>query len=243
MAKVHTCRPRRWAVMLCTLCRRHNQTFKRMVWLTIPCRLLRKDKVREHERSQSHIDAVKAEAVAVAAKRSGGIRACMEDQVSLQRQAVRGAFKCIYWLAKEETAHHTKFKSLLELGKSIGCSYFNELEVGKNTSYTSHRMIDGFLVVLSDCVEKDILSKPNLKQLVVFVRFLVEGKSQTSFLDLIDGIAETIERALLEICRQCEIPTSLIFSFGSDGASVMTGRRTGVATRLRVHNPEMIYLG
>ena len=33
-----------------------------------------------------------------------------------------------------------------------------------------------------------------------------------------------------------------MFSFGSDGASVMTGRRTGVATRLRAHNPEMMSL-
>ena len=113
--------------MLCTLCGKHNETSKRMVWLSIPCKLLRKDKVREHERSQCHIDAVKAEALAVAARRSNGIRACMEDQVSPQRQAVRGAFKCLYWLAKQETAHHTKFSSLLELGKSLGCSYLNEL--------------------------------------------------------------------------------------------------------------------
>ena len=38
-----------------------------------------------------------------------------------------------------------------------------------------------------------------LKQLVVFVRFLVEGKSQTSFLKIVDlGL-----KALLDICRQC----------------------------------------
>ena len=45
----------------------------------------------------------------------------------------------------------------------------------------------------------------NFKQLVVFVRFVVEGKSQTSFLkiaDLMDGTAETIETALLDVCRQ-----------------------------------------
>ena len=41
---------------------------------------------------------------------------------------------------------------------------------------------------------------------------------------------------------QYNIPTSLIFSFGSDGAAVMTGRRAGVAVRLRVHNPEMVSL-
>ena len=78
--------------MLCRLCRKYNESSKRMVWLTIPCKLLCKDKLREHERSRSHADAVQAEAIATAAKRSGGIAACMEEQVSLQRQAVRGAF-------------------------------------------------------------------------------------------------------------------------------------------------------
>ena len=62
--------------------------------------------------------------------------------------------RSLFWLAKEETAHHTKFSSLLKLGKSLGCSYLSELEVGKNTKYTFHRMIDEFFVIISGCVEK-----------------------------------------------------------------------------------------
>ena len=74
--------------MLCALCRKHNESSKKMVWLTIPCKFFRKDKLREHERSQCHADAVKAEAMAIAARHSGGIRAYVEEQVCLQRQAV-----------------------------------------------------------------------------------------------------------------------------------------------------------
>ena len=180
--------------MLCRLCRKYESSM-RMVWLTIPCKLLRKDKLREHERSRCHADAVQAEAIATAANRSGGIAACMEEQVSLQRQAVCGAFKCMYLLAKEETACHTKFSSLLQLAKSLGCSYMSELEIAQNANYTSHRMIDEFL---TDCVEQDLLLRvkastaigilcgestdiANLKQLVVFVCFLGNGKSHSSF--------------------------------------------------------------
>ena len=74
--------------MLCRLCCKHNDASKRMVWLTIPCKLLRKDKLRDHERSRCHADAVQAETIAAAAKRSGGIATCLEEQVSLPRQAV-----------------------------------------------------------------------------------------------------------------------------------------------------------
>ena len=114
--------------------------------------------------------------------------------ITLQQQAVCGTLKSLYWLSKQEIAHHTKFGSLIELEKSLGCLYLNELEVGRNACYTSYRMIDDFLAVLSDCVERDILlwikespavsilcdeltDTSNLKQLVVFVRFLVKGKS------------------------------------------------------------------
>ena len=117
--------------MLCSVCARHKESSKRMVWITVPCKFFRKDKLREHERSRCHVDATKAKGIAVASRRSAGVRACIEEQVSLERQAILGAFKCVYWLAKEETAHHTKFSSLLELGKSLGCAYFNKLEVGK----------------------------------------------------------------------------------------------------------------
>ena len=57
--------------------------------------------------------------------------------------------------------------------------------------------------------------------------------------DLADGTAEVMERALLDVCMQCEISTSQIFSFGSDGAPVMAGKHTGLATHLKVHGPEL----
>ena len=86
--------------MLCRLCCKHNEACKQMVWLTIPCKLLRKDKLHDYERSRCHTDTVPAEAIAAAAKCSGGIAVCLEEQVSIQRQAVRGAFKCMYWLGE-----------------------------------------------------------------------------------------------------------------------------------------------
>lgn len=246
--------------MFCKLCQKYNRSTKRMVFISSPCVFFRKDKLHDHQKSQGHAEAVLAESRAAAAKCSGGIRAAIDKQVSLKRQAIIGALKCLYWLAKEETAHHTKFKSLIDLGKSLGCSYLSELEMAKNATYSSHRIIDEFLEVLSVCVENDILCQirdssvvgllcdestdtSNLKQLVIFIRILVEGKAQTHFLriaDISDGRAETIEGKLLSVCSQSEISLNKVFGFGSDGASVMTGCHNGVAVRLRKQNHEMI---
>ena len=57
--------------------------------------------------------------------------------------------------------------------------------------------------------------------------------------DLKDGTADSIEKTLLEVLSKCDIPISAVCSFGSDGAAVMTGRRSGVAARLKGHNPEI----
>ena len=48
-----------------------------MVFISSPCVLFRKDKLHEHQKTLSHIDAVKAESHAAAAKCSGGIRAAI----------------------------------------------------------------------------------------------------------------------------------------------------------------------
>ena len=121
-------------------------------------------------------------------------------------------------------------------------------------------MIDDFLTVLSDCVETAVLRHvnespcigilcdestdiANLKQLVVFVKYLVKGVPQTRFLkvvSLLNGKAETIEQKLLEICQTCKISLMKVAGFGSDGAAVMVGKTSGVATRLKAHNGEMI---
>ena len=246
--------------MFCTICQKYRKSIRKAVWVTIPCQQFRKDKLIEHQRTLSHVDAVSAEASAVSAHHSGGVCAMMEERISIKRQAVIGAMKCLYWLAKEETAHHTKFSSLLELGKLLGCDYLSELEVSKRTNYTSHRIIDEFLVVLSDLVEQDILSKvavspavgilcekstdvSNLKQLAVYVRFVLNGKAKTRFLKIIDicnGTAETIEQKLIDACQKYSIPMVNIFSIGSDGAAVLTGRKTGFAKRMKAHNSEML---
>ena len=48
--------------------------------------------------------------------------------------------------------------------------------------------------------------------------------------DLFNGTAETIETSLLQFLQDVGLSLSNVSSFGSDGASVMTGSKTGVAT-------------
>ena len=82
------------------------------------------------------------------------------------------------------------------------------------------------------------------EQLVTFVRHVNErGEAKTVFngtkaLDSPQGPnAEAITKTLLEPLANCNLPITCMSSFVSDGASVMIGKRFGVAARLKNLQP------
>ena len=108
----------------------------------------------------------------------------------------------LYWLAKNEVAHFTKFKSLRKLCHDLGCNYFTELNLGRNAHYGSHRIIDERLKVLSDTIEENVLAivrrSPAIglmcdestdisvtSELILYVCILLGREVQAHFLKLI----------------------------------------------------------
>ena len=65
----------------------------------------------------------------------------------------------MYWLAKEEVAHTTKFNSLKDLVISLGCDYLRELSLGRNAQYSSEQIISELLQSLSLVIEERILNE------------------------------------------------------------------------------------
>ena len=250
--------------MLCTICHKFNLVNSRNkigVWASEPCKQLRKDKVVQHARSEMHAAAIERERLAIASTSDGGIAQAFQTTVSLQKKAISGSMRILYWLAKEEIAHFTKFDSLRQLcvDLHVGCDYFRELNVGGNAKYNSHRMIDEWLAILSGTIEY-LLNKIRIspaiglmcdestdisvtKELILYARIIACGKVSTHFLKLIhipDGKAETIETALISFLDHTNIPVSSITAFGSDGANVMVGHVSGVAARLKRRNPQIL---
>ena len=118
--------------MYCKLCRKFdtkNRQNQSKVWNQEPCKTIRKDALAQHEASTMHREAVEQERACQIVKCRGGIRKAIEGQVVLQRNAVVGAMKCLYWLCKREIAHTTNFKPLLSLATSLGCTCLSALNV------------------------------------------------------------------------------------------------------------------
>lgn len=237
------------AGMFCSLCQKWNKVAcnRTGVWITKPCTSLRRDSILDHSRSKGHNDAIRAEKDAVQAKLRGGIVQAFTNVQSAQKKAVIGALKCMYWLAKQEIAHTTNFESLLNLAVSLGSAYLKDLHQGGNAKYTSHESMFEFVKVLSSCIEQDVLSEIHqakyvgllcdettdvsiTKQLIIYCRYVMAGEVNMRYWkikDLPNGTAETVENALVSACQEADIPLTKVMGFGSDGASVMVGSKTG----------------
>ena len=247
--------------MFCSWCVRHKTKNKQnhaAVWNVTPCVCIRKDSVRRHSLSLQHKEATEKEQSREGSSRDGGIEQAFQKQLSLNKGAIKIAMECLYWLVKAEVPHMSLYASMLEAVKFMGCDKLNHLHHGENAKYTSHRITEEFFQVLGDqieTVELENLLKSSfysimidestdisvINEMVIYGRYIDSSAIvKTSFLKIVqltNGTADTIEEALLGFLSDKSIPLSRLVGFGSDGASVMTGCVSGVATRLKHKQP------
>ena len=127
-------------------------------------------------------------------------------------------------------------------------------------TYTGNETVRDIFMVLGNAVEKRVLSQlcnagtygllfdevtdvAVMEILITFVHFFSQeiDKVQTNFLSVSNILAqsdsanaETIYNILVDTLKSPNIPTEKLSSFASDGCSVMIGKRSGVAQRLKV---------
>ena len=152
-------------------------------------------------------------------------------------------------MAKEEIAN-VKAKSLLQLVEKLGrdMSGFNHTLMGSQRD---------MLLLLGEMIQKEVTAAvtgpfgimvddmtdiANLEQMLHFIQYYSKSseKVEVKFLCLENVLAnsdkadsETITGVLLKVIEKHGLIFTWFKSFVSDGASVMVGERSGVATRLK----------
>jgi len=160
---------------------------------------------------------------------------------------------------KEELLNH-KIKSLLQLLEQVG---MNDL---KHFLHRSQGVLREIFLTLGKTVQDTFLSKLKqaahfgllvddvtdisvTEQMISFAQFYNEsgGVVESGFLsvnnlleDSPSADASTITNRIIETMDKFSLDSQKLTSFVSDGASVMTGSRSGVATRLKELNPQLI---
>ena len=240
--------------MFCTYCK----ATKKSSSYTTGCHNFRVTDVQKHARSKDHRAATESYAM----KLSGATVSAGFYRITTEREeAVIAAMMNIYWLAKEDIAS-LKYNSLNSLLKLQGCDKIANLYVGENAKYTSPDVVKEMQGVLSKCIKQDIYDElhksqyfglmidestdiSTTKALMVHAHFLDNGTKKTRFLAyvmLTECDAVSIEESLAHVVKDYDLTYNNCYGFGSDGASVMTGRQNGVAALLKQRNPYLISL-
>ena len=142
----------------------------------------------------------------------------------------------------------------------LGLSVVGNLCVGGNAKYTHHSSFSDMQDVIDECIQQSIITEINssdayglmidestdvtiTKKLVVYAKIVSHCRTKARFLtniDIPDGRAETIYDALMSWTNEKKINLVHLVGFGSDGASVMVGSKSGVATRMKALNPFLV---
>ena len=207
--------------------------------------------IKDHGDSKKHDQCQKAELLS----RSSTLQRDLDRREEVEHSLIQKAFQVIYWMMKEKIAN-VKFEGLLQLTERLGvCDMrlFDHrshpsvqemvLEIGKAVLESAVPQTGNAYGVLIDEAQ-DITV---VEQLITFVKYVNgNGEAKTVFLgakalDSPQGPnAESITKKLLDLLAECKLPMNLMSSFVSDGASVMTGKNSGVAARLKNLQPTLI---
>lgn len=216
-----------------------------------PCTTVRLDILRQHEKLTQHHTAVRLEAAQD--KRDTAIDAYESQEFT----AIKGAFKLFHFFIKRNIPYTTNFAPLLDICIELEATDLKYLQKGGNASYTSMGTVKEFLECLSEMVEEDTVAKFKYtvaaglmmdegtdiavrKELVHCAKVINNGFPETLYLkttQVPDGTSESIVSATMDYLDEKNIPVTQITSLTTDGAAVMTGKKKGVATKLKAMNP------
>lgn len=112
-----------------------------------------------HSQSECHVTAKKIEADLVSSRKHGGIKKAFDQVVSAERRAFIGGLKYMHFLSKREIAHTTNFVPLVDLCKSLGATYLEDMNIGRNARYTSERYMQESIQTSSNSRYHQIASR------------------------------------------------------------------------------------
>ncbi len=141
--------------MSCLLCRKYNKRpFNNDIWNSQPCARLRLQSITTHENSAAHVDSVKLEAMA---KSTPNVVEALNPPVPAR--GMEQAFLCLYFLTKQRIAHTTNYGPLLDLAGILGVDIKSKISIARNATYTSDKMIQEMVYVISEVIERRILKE------------------------------------------------------------------------------------
>lgn len=245
--------------MYCILCKKHNlkhKLNKRDVFVTTPATRFLEDALKVHAASQMHKSAIETEMV----QKLSIFHTEVCHKKNVESSLYEKVFSTVYFLMKNFVSNR-KLLPLLDMIENVfeyeNLRFFNHKSAGSQRD---------FFLLLGDTVKDSVIEKAHKAQayglltdevsdisvtehLITFIQYFDQelGSVQTSFLSCQNifehyssANAKAISDLLLESINTSGLDLGKFTGFSSDGASVMVGKKGGVATLLREKCPTLI---
>ena len=179
---------------------------------------------------------------------------------SKEEEAVFVAMKAVYWLCQESLPIN-KYPSLITFLKYLNVPNIEHLQIGEKTNYSSQTSAKDLLTAMSDVIDNSISNKTKASpvitlfcdestdiivnhKLAINVRVVnpVTLEPNTFFLTDVrirDATGKGIFDSIKEEFTKRDIKITNVYGLGTDGASVMTGQKTGLTGQFKEHNPHI----
>lgn len=226
-------------LMFCHVCR--DAKFKNA--LAVGTDNFRTSTLTRHLELSEHMRLVQAPAA------QAEMKTAVAQVFSKEAMAVSVAFKAVFWLCRENISL-IKYQSLMELLADLKVPNIEHLSCTEHTDYRSARSANDFLEVLSDMIDEEISLKARQSpvisimtdestdivvhhKLAVSIRTVDPTTLQPSTFFLTDvrleeGTGKGIFKAIKHELDKRQIPITKVYGLGTDGASVMTGKKLGL---------------
>ena len=254
----------RWLVfvegegMYCLICKKYkcmSQQNKSDIFNEKPSVRYKTTAINEHAHSQKHSAAISSEMM----NRVSVFQKELDERKKVNDTVLYKVFYSIYWLAKECIANK-KAVSLMTLIEKLGVG---DLKYFDHRSPASLReMFSTLGSALKENVVKrakmarcfgllvdDVSDISVMEQMITFIQFYDENSSEATveFLS-VDNLLEKHNSAnsaamfdtIQSNLQACTLSTDNLIGLATDGASVMVGRKNGLAAKLKHVNPRLI---
>ena len=234
--------------MFCSLCLTHKN---KSMFSQSGSLNFRISTLREHESSSGHVKSLKT-ATEIKENKIPSMTVSLKEKADKIELAICRLIRTAYTVAKK----HLPIQFYPEL-----CA----LQICNGTLLTRKLYQDTyacseFIKIISDYFDQTLLEKlresPALgimvdestdlsmeKHLIVYMNYLEQGNLRTSFLTLLKLVsadANAVYSTLVGFLKACNIDTSKIWGFSSDGAAVMMGKDNGVVRKFKIDSPYLL---
>ena len=244
--------------MYCLICKKYkctNQQNKSYIFKEKPSVRYKTTAINEHGQSQKHSAAISCEMM----NRVSVFQKKLDERQKVNDSVLFKVFYSIYWLAKEGIANK-KAAGLLTLLEKLGVNdlkYFDHRSpasvqemfstVGcavKENVVTRAKTAGCFGLLMDDVSDISVM-----EQMITFIQFYDKDSSEVTveFLS-VDNLLEKHDSAnavamfqtIQSNLQACTLSTDKLIRLATDGASVMVGRKNGLAAKLKDINPCLI---